>query len=102
VKKLKIRPFIEAVHMGTKGSKGKGDGSSPAVISGRVEQAIPDLQQDWAKVKGKPANKINWKKTTINKKEFAQLMDTSFSSDEIDGLFQLYDPNHVCLPTIFS
>lgn len=79
--------------MGNKGAKK----SAPAVISGRVEQAIPDLQQDWAKVKGKPVKSINWKKTTINKKEFAQLMDTSFSGDEIDGLFQLYDPNHVCL-----
>lgn len=77
------------------GNKSTKKGSSAAVISGRVEQAIPDLQQDWAKVKGKPVNKINWKKTTINKKEFASLMDSGFSDDEIDGLFQLYDPNHV-------
>eukprot|EP01126_Amoeba_proteus_P049404 TRINITY_DN5778_c0_g1_i2.p1 TRINITY_DN5778_c0_g1~~TRINITY_DN5778_c0_g1_i2.p1 ORF type:complete len:189 (-),score=34.45 TRINITY_DN5778_c0_g1_i2:63-629(-) len=62
--------------------------------SGRVAQAIPDLQNDWAKVKGKAVNKINWKKTTINKSEFAKLMDESFTPDEIDGLFQLYDPNH--------
>jgi len=77
--------------MGTKSSKASG---SPTVISGRVEQAIPDLQQDWAKVKGKPVSKLNWKKSVINKDEFAQLMDASFSADEIDGLFQLYDPNH--------
>lgn len=78
--------------MGNKAPKRLGP---PAVISGRVEQAIPDLQQDWSKVKGKPVKSINWKKTTINRREFAALMDSSFSDDEIDGLFQLYDPNHV-------
>lgn len=84
--------------MGNKATKKSGQ---LAVISGRVEQAIPDLQQDWAKVKGKPAKSINWKKTTINRKEFASLMDASFSSEEIDGLFQLYDPNHVRLASQF-
>ena len=78
--------------MGAKGSKNT---VNSLIVSGRVEQAIPDLQEDWAKVKGKPVNKINWKKTVINKKEFAQLMDASFTADEIDGLYQLYDPNHV-------
>eukprot|EP01126_Amoeba_proteus_P052509 TRINITY_DN6348_c0_g1_i1.p1 TRINITY_DN6348_c0_g1~~TRINITY_DN6348_c0_g1_i1.p1 ORF type:complete len:191 (+),score=32.21 TRINITY_DN6348_c0_g1_i1:53-625(+) len=68
--------------------------SQAFIVSGKVEQAIPDLQVDWARVKGKPPNKINWKKTTINKAEFAQLMDSSFSPSEVDGLFQLYDPNH--------
>eukprot|EP01126_Amoeba_proteus_P038014 TRINITY_DN3945_c0_g1_i5.p2 TRINITY_DN3945_c0_g1~~TRINITY_DN3945_c0_g1_i5.p2 ORF type:complete len:172 (-),score=43.30 TRINITY_DN3945_c0_g1_i5:634-1149(-) len=79
--------------MGNKTVKG-GNRVFPNIASGRVEQAVPDLQNDWSKVKGKPINKINWKKTTVNKMEFAQLMDDNFTPQEIDGLFQLYDPNH--------
>jgi len=58
------------------------------------EAAFQSLQNDWAKVKNLPVDKVNWSNTSVNLAEFKSLMNPQMRAKDVEALFNLYDCDH--------